>query len=156
MHSQTTSFALRETEYNTLGLHIPQQRRAAVSAPISSPASVPASADVSIKISYPPPYAPGIPPAPPPSLQQIKSSTPAISKALYTDVTLGHNPPFGTFRPRAGNGGHANVAAVVGRDRTGADGAVRAAVGMDGGMGKWRSAMTGWSGFPAALGRDGS
>lgn len=156
MHSQTTSFALRETEYNTLGLHIPQQRRAAVSAPISSPVSVPASADVSIKISYPPPYAPGIPPAPPPSLHQIKSCTPTISKTLYTNVSLGHNPPFAAFRPRTNNGRHADVAAVVGRDPTGADGAVRAAAGMDGGMGKWRSPTTGWSGFPAALGRDSS
>lgn len=156
MHSQSPSFALRETEYYTLGLHIPQQTRPAVPAPISSPVSVPASANVSIQISYPPSGGPAPPPAPPPSLQQIKSCTPTISRALYTNVSLGHNPPFATFRPRASNGRHADVAAVVGRDRTGADGAVRAAAGMDGGMGKWRSATTGWSGFPATLGRDDS
>lgn len=156
MHSHTTSSALRETAYYTLGLHIPQQTRPAVPAPISSPASVPASANVSIKISYPPPNAPGIPPAPPPSLHQIESSTPTISKALFTNVSLGHSPPFATFRPRTSNGSHASVTAVVGRDRTGADGAVRAVAGMDGGMGKWRSPTTGWSGFPTTLGRDGS
>lgn len=156
MHSQTASFALRETEYYTLGLHIPQQTRPAVAAPISTSVSVAASANISIQISYPPSSAPGIPPAPPPSLHQIKSCTPNISKALYANVSLGHNPPFATFRPRASNGRHADVAAVVGRDRTGADGAVRAAAGMDGGMGKWRSATTGWSGFPATLGRDDS
>lgn len=156
MHSQTLSSALRETEYYTLGLHIPQQTRPTVTAPTSSPVSVPASANVSIKMSYTPPSAPGISPAPPPSLHQIKSSTPTISKALYTNVSLGHNPSFATFRPRASNGRHADVAAVVGRDRTGADGAVRAATGMDGGMGKWRSPKTGWSGFPTTLGRDGS
>lgn len=156
MHSQTTSSALRETDYFTLGFHIPQQTRPAVAAPIPSPVCVPASANVSIKISYPPSGGPTPPPAPPPSLHQIQSSTPTISKALYTNVTLGHNPPFATFRPRTSNGRHADVAAVVGRDRTGADGAVRAAAEMDGGMGKWRSPTTGWSGFPATLGRDDS
>lgn len=156
MRSQSPSFALRETEYYTLGLHIPQQTRPAVAAPISTSVPVPASANISIQFSYPPPSAPGIPPAPPPSLHRIQSCTPTISKALYTNVTLGHNPPFATFRPRARNGRHADVAAVVGRDRTAADGAVRAAAGMDGGLGEWRSATTGWSGFPATLGRDGS
>jgi len=153
MHSQIPS-ALQDTEYYTIGLHIPQQphpqAHLAVPAPRPSYASVPASANVSIQISYPSPSGPGAPPAPPPSLHQIKSSTPIVSKSLYAHVNLGHNPPFAAFQCTSGPPG--DVAAVIGRDRTGADGAVRAAAGMDGGMGKWRSATTGWSGFPAEVG----